>query len=124
MEYFDGSVYLQPYSPLSTESRLLITNYDKLKTYDCKEFDEKMAYFNVMLRSKPQNTKWNEIMKKNNIYINWDNTYALYILEDYLKKKSNVENIAEEEVIELFLDIVKYHSESNKKKYSIIFDKL
>ena len=122
MEYFDGSVYLQPYSPLSTESRLLITNYDKLKTYDCKEFDEKMAYFNVMLRSKPQNTKWNAIMKKNNIYINWDNTYALYILEDYLKKKSNVENIAEEEVIELFLDIVKYHSESNKKKYQIIFN--
>jgi hypothetical protein len=122
MEYFDGSIYLQPYSPLSTETRLLITNYDKTKIYDCKEFDERMAYFNMILRSKPQNTKWNQIMKKHNIFINWDNTYALYILEDYLKRKNNVEEVEEGKVIDLFLDIVKYHSKSNERKYKIIFN--
>lgn len=122
MEYFDGSIYLQPYSPLSTETRLLITNYDKTKIYNCKEFDEKMAYFNMILRSKSQNTKWNEIMKKHNIYINWDNTYGLYILEDYLKRKDNVEEVKQEKVMDLFLDIVKYHSISNERKYKIIFN--
>jgi hypothetical protein len=122
VDYFDGSIYLQPYSPLSTETRLLITNYDKMKTYNCKENDEKMAYFNCCIRHQPQNTKWNNIMKKHNIYINWDNTYALYVLEDYLKKKNNNQP-TEEEVIKLFLDVVKYHSQSNEKKYSIIFNK-
>lgn len=121
MEYFDGSIYLQPYSPLSTETRLLITNYDKTKIYNCKEFDEKMAYFNMVMRTQPQNTKWNNIMKKHKIYINWDNTYGLYILEDYLKKKNNIQDVKQEDVIKLFLDIVKYHSLSNERKYKIIF---
>ena len=45
-KYFSGKIYLQPYSPLSTETRLLVTDYDKMVDYDNIEFDEKLAYFN------------------------------------------------------------------------------
>ena len=51
-EYFKGPIYIQPYAPNSTETRILVTNYTETRKYDCKEFDEKMAYFNFITRPK------------------------------------------------------------------------
>src|SRR4029079_14027410 len=51
-KYFKGTIYLQPYSPASTETRLLTNNYNDLMTYDHTEFDQKLAFFNCCIRNK------------------------------------------------------------------------
>ncbi len=120
-EYFDGTIYLQPYAPLGTESRLLVTDYTKMKTYDCAEFDEKCAYFNFFIRAKETKTKWNKIMKKNKLKIIWDTQYALFITEFYLKKMKQPHK--KSDTVKCFLDMLEYSQLENKKKFSRLYSK-
>ena len=121
LRYFTGTIYLQPYYKAGTENKLLIRNYEKTKEYDCVANDEKMAYMNCCIKTLEQNTKWKEILEKNNIVNNWDNNYAMFIVQYYLKKKNNIKP-TKEEVYKLFIDIILYHQLSNDNKYDIIFN--
>lgn len=52
IRYFDAPIYLQAYAPIrSTETRLYVKDIDKLKEYDQKEYEEKMQYYNFILRN-------------------------------------------------------------------------
>lgn len=105
-EYFDGTIYLQEYSPISTETRLLTDDYNKLITYDAKEFDEKLAYYNCCLRPTRQSTRWAKVMEKLNLKNTLDMENMLYILEYYLiKEKGKKKDNADDDVIALFKDI-------------------
>jgi len=120
--YFRGPVYLQPFSPLSTEARIVVTNFDDMKMYDSIEFDEKMAYFNHVIRSKKiKYKKWRNIMEKYNIINNWDSAYCFHILYYYLTKTNK--NNSEESVAKLFLDIVDFYRKYNSKKADKLFYK-
>jgi hypothetical protein len=117
--YLQGPIYLQPYSPRSTETRLMTDNYFDEIEYDCKEFDEKLAYFNYITRWEIKSEKWADLMKKYGIYNCWDNTYALYITKMYL---TNIKKIdSEDEIFKLFLDIVNYHYKRYGDKYDVIY---
>lgn len=121
IKYFDGKIYLQPYSPLSTETRLLVFNYDKEIEYDNVEFDEKLAYFNDIIRqNKNIESKWEKIIKENKIKYNWDNIYAFYVISFYLDKKKNIKN--DNETLKLFNDMVKYLQIRYGKKYNAIYE--
>lgn len=121
MEYLNGTIYLQPYSPFSTESRLLTNNYDNLVTYDAVENDEKMAYFNTFIRPTTTYDRWENVLEKYDIKNNWDNNYALYILDYYLRTIKNINDDAE--VGKLFMDVVYFHKKRYGRKYDIIFNK-
>lgn len=118
--YLDGTIYLQSYSPLSTETRLYTTNYDKMVEYDNTEFDEKLAYFNCYDRANVNKlTRWKDIMQKNKIEYNWDNIYALYVIAYYLK---NIQNITTDDaVITEFNKIIKFLARRYGRKYTIIY---
>lgn len=120
-KYLSGDIYLQPYTKISTEARLLTNNYNTQIIYDNQEFEEKMAYHNAYNRCNSKHyNKWKTIMKKYNLYNCWDNAYALHIIHFYLKKIKNIQS--EKEVGILFMDIIDYHKKRYHDKYDIIFN--
>lgn len=117
--YLKGKIYLQPYSPISTESRLLTTNYDDLIEYDNTEFDEKLAYFNCFIRPTYKDAHWSKIMEKHKIKNNWDNSYAFYVLSAYADKVESNQDM--NYVGDLFMRMIRYLEKENPKKYNILF---
>lgn len=121
-KYFAGTVYLQIFSPESTETRLLVNNYNKMKTYDHTEFDEKLAYFNCCIRGSDKSYKrWSKILDKYNLKNDWDTTMALYVVHYYLNKIKNIKS--DEETGKLFMKLLNYHIKDNEKKYRNLFTK-
>ena len=121
-EYFSGTIYLQPYSPSSTENRIIVTNYSELKTYNVKEYDEKMSYFNFFIRPVIKYKKWKNIMNKHKIINNWDNSYAFHILHYYLlktKKKTDDDNVAK-----LFMRCINFYNKLNDRKTARLFSEI
>lgn len=116
--YLTGTLYLQPYSPASTETRLLTTNYTDMKFYDNKAFDERLAYFNCCMRVS-EDSRWKEIMKKYHILNIWDNYFTLYTLDYYLRIVKGIHD--DEAVIKLFNELINFLKDKYGKKYNIIY---
>ena len=87
MEYLDGKLLLQPWAPLtSTETRLIVDQYPKMKMYDCIDYEDKFAYHNnytreVLIDMKGKQVSWDSQQEcaiirlfkmKNPKYINED----------------------------------------------------
>ena len=120
-KYFDGTIYLQQYSPPSTETRLLVKDYNKFKIYDAKEFDEKMAYYNCCIRPQKKSVRWEKVMDKLNLKNTLDMENMLYILEYFLVKVKGMErDKSDNEVIKLFQDVGYFFKKMNKQKYNIL----
>jgi hypothetical protein len=118
-QYLKGKVYLQPYSPFSTETRLMTNKYFDIMEYDNIEFDEKLAYFNCYIRSE-NHKKWMDVMKKYNIKNIWDNNIAFYTLYHYLDKVKGIKS--EEETAKLFNEIIDFHKKKYGKKYDFVYE--
>lgn len=127
-EYFKGTVFLQPYSPASTEARIISTEYYKLKKYDNVLFDEKMAYFNFKIRSNkiPDEIlgEYNSIFEKLGLKKIWDNFYVLKILDYYLRVQFGDNYRDTDRIAKLFDDILKFQIKytQDKKKFNVIFE--
>jgi hypothetical protein len=120
-KYLTGTIFLQPYTKISTETRLLTSNYFRYKIYDNIEFADKMAFHNAINRCKPKHfRKWNFVMAKHRVINNWDNAYALHIVNIYLMRIRNIKS--DDEVGKLFIDIVSYHKKKYGIKYDVIFE--
>lgn len=120
-KYLKGTIYLQPYSPLSTETRLLTNNYHSFKEYDSLEFDEKLAHFNYIDKYQIKTDKFKDCMQKYKFKNMWDNILALYVSKYYIFRKYNIKS--DEKACELFMDIIKFHQKRFGNKYDILFDK-
>jgi hypothetical protein len=121
--YFDGFRMLQPYAPFSTEVRLFTTTYTTLVKYDCMEFDEKMAYFNSVVRFM-KFRRWDNIMRRHGIVNNWDNSFAFNVLLDYMNtisSKNTVSSVNDDLVVELFEEIVDFLGNYYGRKYNYLF---
>lgn len=117
---FNGTIYLQPFSPISTETRLMTNNYNDFIGYNNIEFDEKLAYFNCCIRSKNiKYIRWSNVMNTFRIKNNWDNALALYIIDYYLRKVKQIKS--DQEVGKMFVDIIDFHKKKYKEKFNILF---
>lgn len=121
-KYLKGTIYLQPYSPLSTEARLMTNDYDSYKEYDATEYDEKFAYFNYITRQTYRTDKWDTCLNKYHIYNFWDNILALYITKFYIYKKYNTKSNSK--ACKLFIEIVAFHQERLKNVGKYVFEKI
>jgi ubiquinone/menaquinone biosynthesis C-methylase UbiE len=86
-EYLDGEIYIQAYSPAtSTETRLIVKENAKMKTYDNHIFEEQMFYFNTKERSLYYNNILYELQQsvKYGIRNNYDGAVEVCILERYI----------------------------------------
>lgn len=120
-EYLTGTIYLQPYTKISTESRLLTCDYESVKIYDNNLFNEKMAYHNAYNRCLTKEyPTWQHIMYKYNLYSCWDTAYALRITHNYLKYQKNI--ISKKETGRLFMEIISFHIKKYGNKYSVLFN--
>jgi Poly A polymerase regulatory subunit len=120
--YLSGKLYLQTYSPLSTEIRLLTNDYDTMVEYDHLENDERMAYFNCNIRfNELEDHKWDDVMDKYGIKKSWDNYIAFYTLAYYLEKK-NADTPDNKEVAKLFDDIIQFHRKKYGQKYDFLYE--
>lgn len=120
-KYLPGTIYLQPYTKISTEARLMTNVYDNNILYDNIDFEEKLAYHNGYTRCNSKHyNKWKDIMLKNNLVNNWDNAFALHITHFYLKKIKKDNSMKMVEV--LFLNIINFHIEKYGNKYDVIFE--
>ena len=120
-KYLKGTIYLQPYSPISTETRLMTNNYNTYIEYDSVEYDEKLAYFNFVTRQNYRSDKWTKCLNEHNINNEWDNILALYISKFYIFNKLNVKS--NNAACKLFMDIVAFHQKRYGDKYDMIFQK-
>lgn len=118
LKYFPGTIYLQPYSPASSEVRLMTNNYLDMVEYDSKEHDEKISYFNVEIKPNCY-SRWDNVLKKYNLYNCWDTTYALYIVDYFLRKVRGTRS--DDKTGNLFMDILNYHVKKYGKKYDVLF---
>ena len=120
--YFGGTIYMQIYSPSSTETRILVRDYDSKKIYDNEGFDKTMGYFNCCIRnSKEKNKRWFDIMEKYNLKNNWDSEMALYTIDYYLRKIKKIRS--DEEVVKMFINFIDVLGDKNNKKYRPLFIK-
>ena len=120
-KYLGGTVYLQPYSPVGTEARLMTNNYTDYVEYNNKEYDEKFAYFNFNIRFKTTYPRWENIFLKHNLSNCWDNALSLYIIDYYLRKIRGI--TSDNATGELYMEILNYHIKKFGDKYNVIFDK-
>ena len=122
IEYLKGDVWLQSYSPASTEMRLFKNgNYDEMMIYDCQKTDRTMAYFNINTRCDGCN-KWKKILAKNNIRNIWDNCYCFDIIGYYIKQQTELP-VNEKEIMKIFNLIINFLKNRYGKKYDIIYVK-
>jgi len=95
LEYFDGIIYKQCFPPqTSTETRLVLSENLKYKTYDCKKYESQMFYHNINIREK--NKYENEIVDGEELINDWDCCYEVEIWKKYLEmtgKEVNKENV-------------------------------
>ena len=120
VKYLRGKIYLQPYTKVSTEARLLTDDYDSEVLYDTILFQDKLAYHNAYNRcTKIIKSPWLSIMEKNNLYPVWDTEYALWTLHKYLLN-NNINS--KKKTIELYMKIIDFHIKQYGDKYSVIFN--
>lgn len=119
-DYLAGTIYLQTYTSISTEARLCTHIYDKVITYDAKEFDEVLAYHNAYNRCLSKTyPQYEPITSKYGIINNWDNCYALMIIGNYLQRyrgKSSVDSMGK-----LFMKIHHFHKSRLRDPYDLVF---
>uniref|UniRef100_A0A6C0LSF8 Cap-specific mRNA (nucleoside-2'-O-)-methyltransferase n=1 Tax=viral metagenome TaxID=1070528 RepID=A0A6C0LSF8_9ZZZZ len=121
MKYLTGKIYLQPYSPQSTEMRLLTNNYETYIEYNSKEVDEKMAYFNFKIRPFFHSNKWKTIMDMYSLKNNWDNYIALTITYYFLKRQHHIQS--KYDTGKYFMNIINFHIMKFGDKYNnVLFD--
>lgn len=114
-KFYDGINYLQPWAPISTESRLWITDNTKFKEYNNKEIDGKMYYYNLNIRPKSY-TNYAKIIKDEiKLPNNIDITAELMVLEHF-KKVSNDKR----SIVDLHFYITKELAKSLKIKLNYL----
>jgi len=90
--YYDGSLYLQPWNRRSSTETRLFTNCKDTKNYDIKLYEEKFYYFNNMIRPYNKNDiKLEEEILKN-YFVN--KTLDTNLFEDN-KNMKLLENISQ-----------------------------
>ena len=134
-EYLCGTTYLQPYGPFGTESRLIVTQYEKKARYDHEKNDELFAFFNQNIRLSQTYPEWTTYFEKYQIRNCWDNAYAALICLYYLEQRSELANkkplngiddsnytVDRYGAIELWMDIVREEQLEYHEKIDIVFD--
>jgi len=117
--YYGGKIYLQPYYSIATETRLLVTDFDKIVEYDHDEYNDKLYFFHANIRFDPvEDDRWKKIMTSNNIKLSWDNYIGFYTVSFYIGTSKTVTDQA---VYDMFMDIVKKHKAMLGDKYDYIF---
>ena len=96
IEYFDGIIYKQCYSPqTSTETRLVLTSPTlTYKKYSCEKYQSQLFYHNIVVREK--NKYVNLFMDEPELLDDYDSCCEISIWKDYLNyigKETNRENI-------------------------------
>lgn len=91
MDYYDGKIYLQPWSTLTGTETRLFTNCSCTKTYNFKEYESKMFYHNKINRIKLYKIDNSEFLNLKKI--GYDHCfdchleiYILYKFKNYIKK--------------------------------------
>jgi len=89
-DYLDGEIYLQSFpARSSTETRLVVKKNAKIKTYDNREYENKLNYYNIFDRA----LYYDHNYKVDDLYMDHcaDCTSTLNIINDYLKSDFNVD---------------------------------
>lgn len=122
VRYLSGTIYMQPYSPLSTEARLSTSNYDKLVYYDSGEYGRKMAYHNLENRCRfVTSPPWYRLIDKYNLCASWDTAYSLYITRVYVMRIQGYVTDTHNRAMKLFRQIIKFHAKKYGKRYDILY---
>lgn len=123
VRYMSGTIYMQPYGPLSTEARLSTSNYDKLVYYDSGEYDRKMAYHNMENRCRYfTSPEWYKLIDEYKVCSTWDAVYSLYIVRAYVMRIQGHTTDTYSRAMELFREIIEFHAQRSGKKYDVVYD--
>ena len=89
LEYFDGTVYLQGYPPVtSTETRLHVTDPRSTKTYDTQVYQDQLFYHNQVSRNKDKVLYGSDKLSYDNAHCRFVEKFLL----QYLPSISHIEH--------------------------------
>lgn len=122
---------LQQYGAYSTETRLFTQDFSTKNKilYDCKEYDEKLTYFNVNYRdTRKIYSTYEKILKSHNLNPIYDTTMSINIIVKYFEKFRSLDSENEaviNEAVVLFISIVDFlRTPKNLEKYNQLFIKV
>ena len=122
MMYFGGPIYLQPFAPISNETRLLVSNYKDLVEYDAEKYDDILAYHNGYNRCRTyKKTPWTNLLIEYDLYSGWDNIAALEITLEFLIKRYNADGPSDDlrvMAVRFFIEVAMYHRDEYWSKDS------
>jgi len=125
LNYLDGDVLVQCCAPTkSTETRLIGTEWNRMKEWDCNKYQNQMMYHNMITRVKKY--KVYENIKKQIIGMDncWDCTAFIMIIRYYLINWKGYEIIEDDDVMNYVnLSIIKSLRTNMKNKYYIYLSK-
>jgi hypothetical protein len=121
IKYFNGKIFMQPWTKVSAETRLLVRNYDNLKSYDPIEFEEKLVYFQTCIRRNKYDAL-SDVIKDIGLINYYDSNFMLLILKYYLKK-SGLWNDDKVELKKLTMKLLNFMKPFGKNKYKMIVHK-
>jgi hypothetical protein len=115
-KYCDGEIFIQPYtSPWSAESRLIVTNPDKIRLYNNYDYENKFVFLNYIIKICLMFR-----YKEDNKLVGFNELYMYWILELYyscvLRNKNISAKIITNFVKEINKSVYKEAKCDNKKK--------
>jgi hypothetical protein len=87
-EYLDGDIYIQPYPPAaSTETRLIVGRSCGMKTYDNRQYEGQLFYYNNHERPMEYMNRLSDIAPIHKEWLTNEYDYAaeVHILHEYLQ---------------------------------------
>lgn len=102
-EYYNGLILINPFDTItSTENKLIVSNNNSFKTWNTSHYIKQCYYHNNIIRNI-EYTKFNNFYK-NSIINDYDNSYLIFIISQYLIKIGIILNY---ENIECIIKIIK-----------------
>ena len=118
IEYFNGIIYKQCYSPqTSTETRLIVDNKLEYKIYSCEKYQSQMFHHNIVIREKIEYK--NDCLDEPELVNDYDSCCEVSIWKDYLEFMG--EEITKERVIELSRDATRLLTKGRKYKDTLSY---
>jgi len=109
VEYLDGDVYFQPWSPQTTTETRLVPN-GKVKNWDIKKYESQLFHHNVVVRES-QNFPHKVIDTSREILNDYDSFFEVTTIEEYLAKTGRRMSI-----LEMSQELTRSLNEGKKKE--------
>ncbi len=118
--YLDGECFVQQWAPRgSTETRLIVTDPESRKGWDCVQYEEKLSYYNNKLRRSLYSVDKDYLFFSEGYDCCGDCKSEILILEEYILSQRDTYIKVEEDLLQIFGRVVDDKTLIERRLYSL-----